>query len=184
MTTQDITTVMTPRLLLRRVRERDRPAIRQMDTNPAIMGVDGIRSAAESDRFVSNQIAHWERHGFGIWVAFDRATMICAGRGGLRHITLDGEQVVQVGYGFFPGFWGRGLATEVAIASTRVGFEVLGLARLVAIVMPDNTPSRRVLEKVGFTHVSDTLYDGSRHLLYESRRPPSDPVISAAPAGG
>ncbi len=184
MTTEDITTVVTPRLLLRRVRERDRPAIRQMDTNPAIMGVDGIRSAAESDRFVSNQIAHWERHGFGIWVALDRTTMICAGRGGLRYVTLDGEQVVQVGYGFFPDFWGRGLATEVAVASTRVGFEVLGLPRLVAIVMPDNTPSRRVLEKVGFSHIADTVYDGSRHLLYECR--PELPAAAAAaePAGG
>jgi RimJ/RimL family protein N-acetyltransferase len=166
---EEITSVLTPRLRLRRLEEADRLVIRRMDTDPEIMGAAGVRTAEESDRFVADQIAHWERHGFGVWMAIDRVTQVCVGRGGLRHITLGGQDVVQVGYGLFPGFWGQGLATEVAVASIRVAFDLLRLPRLVAIVLPVNLASRRVLVKVGFTPAGDTLYDGATHMLYERR---------------
>ncbi|MGD8554643.1 MAG: GNAT family N-acetyltransferase, partial [Anaerolineales bacterium] len=39
--------------------------------------------------------------------------------------------------------------TEGAQASLRFGFEQLGLARIVAFVMPENIASVRVIEKLG-----------------------------------
>ena len=189
MSIEEIASVLTPRLRLRRLEDDDRGVIRRMDADPAIMGAAGVRTAEQSDRFVADQVAHWERHGFGVWMAFDRITQMCVGRGGLRHITLGGQDVVQVGYGLFPGFWGQGLATEVAMASTRVAFDLLLLPRLVAIVLPVNLASRRVLMKVGFTPAGDTLYDGARHLLYERRgaaaaASASGGAFGDGPAGG
>ncbi len=169
MSHEEITSVLTPRLRLRRLEDGDRQIIRRMDADPEIMGAAGVRTAEESDRFVAEQIGHWERNGFGVWMAFDRISQVCVGRGGLRHVTVAGEDVVQVGYGLFPGFWGHGLATEMTMASIRVAFDVLHLPRLVAIVLPVNLASRRVLVKAGFTPAGDTIYDGATHLLYELR---------------
>ena len=84
--------------------------------------------------------------------------------------------MVQVGYAFFPSFWGSGLATELASAAVQVGAEVPGLTRLVAIALPTNIASRRVLEKVGFGYVRDTVYREQRNVLYERQlRSDADP---------
>ena len=169
----DLTTIHTPRLLLRRLQESDRPFILQMDTNKNVVGATRVRTTEQSDQFLAGQIDHWEKHGFGIWLAFDRDTLACAGRGGLRYEIIDGDRVVQVGYGLFPRFWGRGLATEIARASADAAFDVLGLTRLVAVALPNNIVSRKVLEKIGFSYARDTQYDGTRHVLYERLKSPA-----------
>ena len=160
-------TVETPRLVLQRVRMAHRPFMYQMDADARIVGEDGVRSQAEVDRFIISQTVHWDCHGFGVWMAFDRARSTCVGRGGLRHISLEGESVVQVGYGFFPWAWGQGYATELAATAADLGFHTLGLARIVAVTLPGNAASRKVLEKTGFRYVRETLYEGRTHALYE-----------------
>ena len=67
----------------------------------------------------------------------------------------------NVGYVFFPAFWGQGLATEavVAVVEHLIG---LGVTRLLATVTAGNAASARVLTRAGFTLTrvipdSDTL---------------------------
>ena len=72
---------------------------------------------------------------------------------GLRHVTIGGREEVEVGYGLRAEFWGQGLATELASASVRVAFEILGLPELVSFTLPTNRASRRVMEKVGMSVV-------------------------------
>jgi RimJ/RimL family protein N-acetyltransferase len=49
--------------------------------------------------------------------------------------------------------WGRGLATEGARALLDHGFGTVGLTRIRAETMAVNTASRRVMERLGMTHV-------------------------------
>jgi len=51
-------------------------------------------------------------------------------------------------------FWGRGLATEAGRAFVGLGFEQLGLKRIVAIADVRNAASIRVLEKLGFSCIA------------------------------
>jgi RimJ/RimL family protein N-acetyltransferase len=69
-----------------------------------------------------------------------------------------------------PDFWGRGLATELARESVRVGFGVLGVADLVCFTLPTNARSRRVMEKAGFRYERDVEHAGLPHVLYRLRR--------------
>ncbi len=68
------------------------------------------------------KVAHWDRHGFGLWVLRDRATSEMVGRGGLQHTFVAGMQEIELAWSIAPERWGEGLATELALASTSAGF--------------------------------------------------------------
>ena len=55
----------------------------------------------------------------------------------------------NIGYEFHPDQWGNGYATEAATAIVRFGFAELGLHRIWAECVADNTGSAHVLEKLG-----------------------------------
>ena len=76
---------------------------------------------------------------------------------------------VEVGYGFMPDYWGRGLATEIAQACVRMGLEQLGFRSLVAITTPANLGSQRVMQKAGLTYERDIIHAGIPHLLFRIR---------------
>lgn len=61
----------------------------------------------------------------------------------------EASTATNVGYIFFPAFWGQGLATEavVAVVDHLIG---VGVTRLVATVTAGNAASARVLTKAGF----------------------------------
>ena len=58
--------------------------------------------------------------------------------------------VVEIGYRVNERLWGRGIATKAVQAMTDYLFENVGINRIQATVMPENTKSKRVLEKNGF----------------------------------
>ncbi len=55
----------------------------------------------------------------------------------------------EVGYIFHPDHGGRGFATEAARVMLRIGFEDLGLHRIIGRLDGRNTASARVLERLG-----------------------------------
>jgi ribosomal-protein-alanine N-acetyltransferase len=63
------------------------------------------------------------------------------------------EGAVELGYSVLPAFQGRGYATEMARALVGWAFAQAGVRRIVADVLPDNTPSVRLLRTLGFTEV-------------------------------
>jgi ribosomal-protein-alanine N-acetyltransferase len=68
----------------------------------------------------------------------------------------------ELGYRFFPEYWGKGLATEAGRASIEFARSDLGLKRLVAMVHPDNVASARVVAKLGFSIERKLRYSGLR----------------------
>ncbi|GAA4594650.1 RimJ/RimL family protein N-acetyltransferase [Actinoplanes octamycinicus] len=55
----------------------------------------------------------------------------------------------EIGYVLHPDFAGRGYATEAAEAMLRLGFEELGLHRIIGRIDERNEPSARVLRRLG-----------------------------------
>jgi ribosomal-protein-alanine N-acetyltransferase len=114
-------------------------------------------------------VKHWADHGFGMWMLRDAATADVIGRAILHHLSVEGVDEVEVGYGFMPEYWGRGLGTEVAGACVRIGFEQLQLSSIVAITTPANIASRRVMQKVGLAYERDISHAGTPHVLFRTR---------------
>ena len=57
----------------------------------------------------------------------------------------------ELGYVLSPDYHRKGIAAEAAETVIRFGFETLGLHRIEARFMEGNTPSLRVMEKLGMT---------------------------------
>jgi [ribosomal protein S5]-alanine N-acetyltransferase len=155
------------RLILRPTRLDDWTTLRAIDGDPAVMAtLGGLRSERETMAYALAQEDHWDRYGFGWWMAFERETGAFVGRGGLRHLEIDDVLEVEVGYAVVRTHWGRGFATEIAEAAVRVAMEDVGLSRLVGVTLTTNHVSRRVLEKVGFQYVKELTHASLPHVLY------------------
>src|SRR5262249_56597979 len=115
------------------------------------------------------QLANRYVYVWGLRVTRDCATDSFLGRGGLRYQIVDGREEVELGYGFAPEAWGRGLATELAHESVRVAFDVLKLPELICFALPTNRASQRVMEKVGFTFERGGIWAGLPHVFYRLR---------------
>lgn len=72
--------------------------------------------------------------------------------GGLGYVPgSDVERyAAEVGYWLGETLWGRGIVTEALVMFTGHAFAELGLLRLFALPLVDNTGSTRVLEKAGY----------------------------------
>jgi RimJ/RimL family protein N-acetyltransferase len=104
-----------------------------------------------------------------MWMLHDAASSAVIGRAILRHLDVEGVDEIEIGYGFMPEYWGRGLATEIADACLRIGFERLGLRSMVAITKPANLASQRVMQKAGLVYERNIVHAAVPHLLFRIR---------------
>jgi RimJ/RimL family protein N-acetyltransferase len=63
---------------------------------------------------------------------------------GLKYLFETNE--VDLGYRFMKKFWGKGYATEAALACIEYGFATLNLHQIVGRALPGNLASIKVLE--------------------------------------
>ena len=80
---------------------------------------------------------------------------------------LSEDGVVEIGYGLYPTWWGKGYATEAVIAAVNWAYEQPGVKMVEAETDIDNLASKRVLEKVGFVPNGKMGEEGPRFVWKE-----------------
>jgi ribosomal-protein-alanine N-acetyltransferase len=161
----------TERLLLSRSRLEDLGELIRFAQNVQTMAtLGGVRTAEQTREGLQRHLDHWAEHGFGWWTMRDRVSGAFIGRGGLRHVVLEGVPEVEIGYGLLPEYWGQGLAAEMSREALRLGFDVLGLQSIVSFTLPTNLRSRRVMEKVGLRFERNVIWADLPHVLYRIDR--------------
>jgi RimJ/RimL family protein N-acetyltransferase len=121
---------------------------------------------ADATHWLKSDVQHWRAHGFGPWLLFDRIHGGFVGRAGLRWTDVAGQRAIELAWALLPIWWGRGLATEAAVAAIAVARE-RGIERLVAFTLTPNVASRRVMEKAGLRFLRQIEHAGLPHVLYE-----------------
>jgi RimJ/RimL family protein N-acetyltransferase len=104
-------------------------------------------------------LRHWEEHGFGwrgIFDGDDFAGVAALNRLGTAVPGIE-EDAIEIGWWVAPEAWGRGLATEAALALRDDAFGVLGAQRLAARYQPANQASGRIMAKLGMRVYGDTV---------------------------
>jgi RimJ/RimL family protein N-acetyltransferase len=89
--------------------------------------------------------------GYAMWAVEIKASGVFIGQCGFQPIEGT-EPEVELAYHFNKASWGSGYATEAAMAVLAYGLEPVGLARVIALVVPENIGSWRVLEKIGMRY--------------------------------
>ena len=168
-------------LLLRHWRDADRDAWAALNADPEVRRyfpnvLDRAAADAEADRHAERL----ERRGWGLW-----AVEVVDGDPFIGFIGLNEARVeapfnpsVEIGWRLARSSWGRGYAPEGARAVLAHAFGVLGLDEVVSFTAVGNSPSRRVMEKIGMTRDPDEDFDHPnvpeghplrRHVLYRIR---------------
>ncbi len=124
-----------------------------MHADPAVMEhLRGVRDEAGNAAYLARNLQHWTDYGFGLWILRELGGGPPVGRTVLRHLLVEGVDEVEVGYAFYPAYWGKGFATEIAAACLALGREKLHLKTIVAVTSLRNAASQHVLRKVGLAY--------------------------------
>jgi RimJ/RimL family protein N-acetyltransferase len=141
----------TARLSLRRLVPDDAPFVVALLNEPSFLeniGDRGVRNIEDAHRYLRDgPMAMYARHGFGLWHVSRKADGAAIGMCGL--LKRDTLPDADLGYAFFPAYWGQGYALEAAEATLLHGARSFGLRRVLAVVSEGNMASIRVLEKAG-----------------------------------
>ena len=164
----------TPRLLLRPMRPSDADAFFAFGGDPDAMRYTHCHTSLRECR---RRLAafEWQRRkrGYAPWAVIAKTDGQLVGWGGVYLDPFDPGWGPELGYSFHPGAWGQGFATELARACLEWADQVLGLPAVSAFAHPDNTASRRVLDKVGFVPVR--AVPEMDRVLYRRTRQPTTP---------
>jgi RimJ/RimL family protein N-acetyltransferase len=176
----------SPRIRLRQWTEADCAPFAALNADPVVMKhFPATLTRAQSDAAVERFAASIDRNGWGFWAADDLTggEPRFAGFVGInipQAADLPFQPCVEVGWRLARPFWGKGLASEGARLSLRVGFELLGLEEIVAMTQLRNLRSRAVMDRLGmqeaigeeFEHPAVPVGSHARAMcLYRLKRP-------------
>ena len=163
----DDVVLVTPRMRLRRFRSGDVDALWAIQRDAETMRwYPHPFEREESESWIARNLERYERDGHGHWAAELLDDGRFAGSCGLVLQQVDGVSELEVGWMFDRTLWNRGLATEAGRACRDLAFGTMGRPRVISLVRPENTPSRRVAEKVGMSVERETTHADLRHLVY------------------
>ncbi len=184
----------TERLLLRRWRPDDVAPFAAMNADPAVMEyLPALLSPAQSAAMIGRIERCIDDHGYGLWAVEMPEQAAFVGFVGLVPVEIDVTfaPAVELGWRLARPFWGRGIATEAALAATTFGLEDLRLSNLLAYTAEGNLRSRAVMERLGmrrdpaedFTHPGlPASHPLAAHVLYRrSVGISSQPCAGATP---
>lgn len=150
----DVPELRTERLSMRGPRFEDYERWAEIFDDPAVgAGLGkGERGFTPHEAWIDMSVvtAHWALRGFGHWVLEEADGGGMIGRAGLYH--PPDWPGMEVGWTIGREHRGKGYAGEAGRAACEWAHRVLGAARIVSLVEPENTASTRVAEKLGLTY--------------------------------
>jgi ribosomal-protein-alanine N-acetyltransferase len=155
----------THRLGLRRFRTTDLDWLASLYADPDVTRfLGGAKTEAQVRVMLTTRILdyYYVHPGLGIWMTIERDT--CAPVGFHLINNIQGESIIQIGFGLARAAWGRGFATEMASALLRYAFVDLELDYLTGMASLANVSSQHVLQKIGLHR------DGERSFPHPSYR--------------
>ncbi len=150
--------IKTKRLILRSWRESDLEPFAQMNADPKVMEYfPSVMSREESDQLAKKMQSKIEETGYGFLAVSIPNVSDFIGFLGLNSIDkttcpVHFSPAIEIGWRLESRYWGKGYATEGAIACLRYAFETLGLSEIVSFTAEQNIPSRTVMSKIGMQY--------------------------------
>lgn len=158
--------------------ETDRLVLRELDLNYTgfivkllntpgwleFIGDRNVRSEEQAKAYLSDgPLKSYRENGFGLYVVELKTRLRPIGMCGL--LKRDYLEYPDIGFAFLPEFTKHGYALEIASATVRHAIHTLGIPKVMAIVMPGNKASVKLLERVGLTFLKNIIPPGLQELM-------------------
>lgn len=162
----------TDRLILRKFLLGDAKFILQLVNEPDFLryvGDKGIRTMEDARNYIRNgPLESYHLNGFGLYLVELKETGCPIGLCGI--LKRDILPSVDIGYAFLSEYQGNGYAIEAAREVLSEGEAIYGLARILAVIDPENVRSIHLVEQLGMhsggmTHLAE---DGPELRLFST----------------
>lgn len=145
-------TFETERLIIRPTFTSDAEFILELLTSPKyiqFVGDKNLKNIEDAEKYINDRmITQLERLGYSNYTVIRKSDTMKIGGVGLYD--REGVDGIDIGYSFLPDFEGKGYAFEAAVELKRAAKEDFNMKDLNAITVPENSGSRKLLEKLGF----------------------------------
>ncbi|TDL99568.1 MAG: GNAT family N-acetyltransferase [Flavobacteriaceae bacterium] len=166
----------TERFILREILLTDIDGMFQLHSDPEVhrfLGNKTVKSIEETLNLINLVRKKYLEVGVGRWAIIDKKSNDFIGWSGLDLVTENinnHQNYYDLGYRLSRKYWGKGIATETAVASLEYAFKILGANQVYARADSENLASDKVLRKVGLTFVETFDLDGVKHNWYKIER--------------
>jgi len=141
----------TERLLLRHFTIDDSKFIIELLNTPGwieFIGDRNIKTEEQAKQYLQNgPLRSYEVNGFGLSLVELKSDRKSIGMCGI--LKRENLESPDIGFAFLPEFTGKGFAFEIANATMTFAKDILKLATIFAITVPNNKTSIRLLGKIG-----------------------------------
>lgn len=161
----------TERLLIRPWSMDDLAAFHVIWGDPAVIWWGATADLDGSRDMLRSLLRRSEAAGLGLgWGAVEVATSGDVVGNVMLGPAPDPTGMIEIGWHLACAHWGNGYATEAARAPLLHAYGTLGLERVIAQIVADNTRSRAVAESLGMGHDGTAMRDGVFHDLWWAAR--------------
>ena len=172
--------IQTKRLGLRTWHEEDVEPFSQMNADPEVMKFfPRLLTRSETEDFIAAIGNHFQAKGFGLYAVDEISSTGFIGFVGLYTATFESQftPCVEVGWRLRRQYWGKGYATEGALACLEKGFEEFSLREVFSFTSAINVRSVAVMNRIGLRHRMDFSHprinpqsELCKHVLYSLTR--------------
>ncbi len=132
------------------------------------LGTEGGFDREGVERWLEMFDRAWNSHGYCPMAVIERSTGRIIGHCGIRYNDIYGWNEFM--YALHPDVWNKGYTTEACLKWRDIAFNELDIHEIYSYTLPENTGSRRVMEKLGMEYVKNFVHADLEHLLYVIRR--------------
>ncbi len=169
--------IETERLLLRPHVAGDFDAFKAMSQDPDVMRYIGREPSTDDEawlRFLAH-FGRWELLGYGLLAVIEKETDRYIGDAGFgdfrRGLGSDFDPFHEAAWIFSAAGQGKGYAFEAMIGAHSWLHKTFNPCKTVCIISPENVPSIRLAEKLGYQETGLSRYKDSEVLMFERINP-------------
>ena len=168
--------IETDRLILRAWKTEDMPLFAKMNRDARVMRYfPSTLSDEQTESFYNRIQSEFKRNGWGLYAVELKSNGTFIGYVGLHEIGFDADFTpgIEIGWRLDADYHNQGLATEAAKEVLKLAKEK-GLQRLYSFTAKQNSPSKRVMQKIGMTKAGEFEHPNlssdsplRTHVLYQ-----------------
>lgn len=159
--------IETQRLVVRALNSGDAAFIVELVNSPGWLKYIGNRNVSTKEQAIKylkdGPLQSYQLNGFGLWMVELKSGQVPVGICGL--LKRPHLEHPDLGFAFLPGYMGQGYAFEAATAVVNYSWSELKLPDVLAVALPENARSNKLLTKLGFTEVGPIFFPESNEEL-------------------